>query len=134
MIAAGSSLTFTVRGTTEASQWQVVFTPGMLRSGVVDVLSRVLDVVRVDVSSDDTIITGTLPWTYRADVQVRTRAAYAQSNDVAAIVANAFAQAGGNVPTVSAGYDLEFTPPELSWKVVIAIGAVAVLVIAFKVA
>lgn len=133
MIAAGSTLTFTVRGTTEAAQFQLVFTPGMLRAAVVAQLAAIVEPVRVDVTTDDTVITGTLPWTYRADVQVKTRVAHASAEDVKAIVAGAFFTASGNMPTVTSGFDLDFNPPELSWKVVVGLAAAALVLVVLKI-
>jgi hypothetical protein len=59
--------------------------------------------------------------------------AYAKPEDVASIVANAFYRASGTVPIVTVGRSFNFAPPELSWKVVVGVAAVAILIVALKV-
>lgn len=134
-------LDFSVRGQTEWSQFQVVFTPTMLRGEVIAVLSQRVDVIDVAIETGDTIITGTLPWSYTARVRVRTRVAHAQASDVGSIVANAFYQGSGTMPTVTIGSgglgsgELPRTPgqlPGIPVTTTIVVAAVALLVLAWK--
>jgi hypothetical protein len=131
MIAAGTRLDFVARGTTEAAQFQLIFSPGMLQAEAARILSERLNVQSVDVFTQDTVITGTLPWTYTANVSLTTRSAHARVEDVASIVANAFSQASGNMPIVTQGHAID--TPNLSWSWIALIAAAGVLVIALKI-
>ena len=136
MIAAGSELSFCVRGQTEAAQWQIVFTEAMLAGEVATELARRLTVAGLDVRSTDGVLTGTLPWSYEGTVRVRTRETHARADDVAAIVQHAFYTVAGHMPTVTPGQcDLRFTLPELpsfSWPTALVVVGVAIVVLAWK--
>lgn len=146
MINAGTVVDLTVRGQTETSQFQIVFTPTMLRGSAIEFLAQRFDVVDVQVATDDLIITGTLPWTYTARVRVRTRDAFASASDVASIAANAFYQASGTLPTVTVSSTSNapgasqplpepwggFNFPDVPVTTTIVVAAVAILVLAWK--
>jgi len=141
-VPAGTVLDFTVRGTTEWSQFQVFFTPTMLQGNVQNILSqRFAQPVAVRVETGDTVITGTMPWSYTASVRVKTIDAHAFQADVGSIIANAFYQACGTMPNVSyagVGADADlpapvtFDLPSFSWPTALVVAGVAVLVLAWK--
>jgi hypothetical protein len=84
-----------------------------LRSGVIGLLSRHFDVITASVTTGSLFSNAIgFEWVfyqYTARLEIRTRGAYAEARDVASVVANAFYQTGGELPTVSvAGLD----PPQ----------------------
>ena len=102
MIAAGTRVTINVQGQTSA--W-LPLTEANLRDGVIDGLSHTFTVNSVGITPLGSVYVGLQDWPYSARVNVTTRVSYAKAEDVASIVANAFYQAGGSLPTVNAeGY------------------------------
>jgi hypothetical protein len=140
MVPAGSILDFTVRGTTAPSWWTGLYTVGMLTGDVADGLAEYFDQpLDVRLESPDTVITGTLPYTYSGTVRVRTRVDYSREADAGSVVANRFYNAAGNMPLVTyrgrgsdAGLPGGIDFPDLPWTWTIGLAAVAVLVLAWK--
>lgn len=132
-VTPGAELSFTVRGQTTAAQFQIVFNEAMLAGAATTYLAETFDVVRLNVEALDTVITGTLPWNYRANVTVRSRTAYGASVDVESIIANAFFRATGSMPQIESGIGIELPKlPSFSWTTALVVVGVAVLVLAWK--
>lgn len=131
-VMPGAELDFTVRGQTEAAQFQIIFNEASLAGAASTILAERLDVIRCDVQAEGTVITGTLPWNYRADVTVRARGAYGAREDVGSIVANAFFRAAGNMPQVENGRSIDLPKLGFSWTTALVVAGVAVLVLAWK--
>jgi hypothetical protein len=140
MVPAGSILDFDVRGVTAPNWWAGFLTVGELNGDVSTGLAEFFDQpLDVRVVSSDTVITGTLPYNYSGAVRVRTRVSHARASDVGAVIANAFYNAGGNMPVVTyrgvgsnAGLPGGLSFPSLPLTTTIALAAVAVLVLAWK--
>jgi hypothetical protein len=116
MIAAGTRLTMSVKGETTNTIWNPLgFQTDDLRSGVLSLLSSSMTVNSLGVTARSTIYTGYLGWPYTATITITTRTAYAKAEDLASIIANAFYQAAGSLPTVNVqGYPSTgaYTPGE----------------------
>ena len=134
MVPAGSTLTLDVRGT--ATSW-LPTTPAGIRAAALDDLSPFFDVPDLVLSS--TSILGsqvTFPsfnYPYTGVLTLRTRVAYGDTDDVASIVANAFYNHAGSVPTVTVrGYGVQQSAPPAGFgfgSFTPALGLVAVIVV-----
>jgi len=143
MVPAGTVLTFSVRGAT-TTEWLTLFnTPAELQGEVQNELAKHFDQSDVVVTPEDTILTGMLPWRYRATVRVKTRYAHAQPEDAGTFVRTAFVKAAGAAPSVAlvaegsaAGTfpELPRPPglPSFTWPTALVIVGAAVIVLAWK--
>ena len=106
MVKAGSVITFTVIGTTGEYLPRAV---GSVRAKVIDGLTPFFDVADVSFSTASLLADpfhSFINWPYTATVRATVRADYGDIRDVDSIVAHAFYNASGNVPTVtSAGLE-----------------------------
>lgn len=102
MIAAGSTLTLDVKGT--AGQW-IPRTVAELRAVVIDALTPFLHVYDVSVTRESFLSDPEnlfyWNWPYVAVVTVQTRQDHGKSEDVASIVAHAFYNGAGTLPSVT---------------------------------
>lgn len=102
MVPAGSTITFSVVGTT-AGLLPIDATD--LRSRVVDRLGLFFTVLNCTIARGSTlgniIDFQWLHWNYTATVTIKTRLAYGATDDVRSVIANAFYLAGGALPTVT---------------------------------
>jgi hypothetical protein len=102
MIANGTTITFTVRGTTGDILPRTV---ANVRNDVIDRLTPFFDVASVDMSTSSILsdpLHSLSDWPYTAKVHVTVRADYGDIRDVDSVIANAFYNAAGNLPTVTA--------------------------------
>lgn len=140
MIAAGLTLTLDVQGT--AGQW-VPRTTGEVRAQVVDALTpnfHVFDIqLRRETLLSDPENLYYWNWPYTAVVTLQTRESYGDASDVAAIVAHAFYDAAGSVPTSTVRGSGEQQGPAATYEglqagsalVWLAVAAAAVLVVLY---
>lgn len=102
MIQAGSTYTFDVQGTT--GQW-VPRTVAGVRADVLDQLSAYFDVEDVSIETTGFLsdpVHYVTNWAYRSTIRASVRADYGDIRDVDSIIANAFYNATGDLPTVTA--------------------------------
>lgn len=150
MIATGTKITMSVKGETTNTIWNPLgFQTDDLRRGVIDVLSSRMTVNSLGVTARTAIFTGYVGWPYTATITVTTRTAYAKAEDVASIVANAFYQTGGALPTVNAqGYPSTGSyapndpgttePPPFDWSKIFGglgafgLAAIAIAIVVWK--
>lgn len=106
MIAAGTRLTMSVKGETTNTIWNPLgFQTDDLRRGVMDALASTFTVNSLSVTARTSVYTGYLGWPYTCTIVVTTKTGYAKAADPASIVADAFYQVGGALPTVNiSGY------------------------------
>lgn len=129
MIASGKTITFSVNGQTGFWPQSVA----SLRSGVIDELTPFFDVQDVSVktrsfASDP--VNYVTEWPYEATVRAVTRSAYADIRDVDSIVAHAFYNAGGVLPTVTAnGLELGQNDPDPTTGISLTTALIAVAVV-----
>ena len=139
MIAAGSTLTLDVQGT--VGEW-LPRTADEVRGAVLGVLGGSFTVHDVQIERatflSDPENLYYWAWGYKAIVTLTTREGYGDAADVGAIVANAFYQAGGVVPTVTVrgsgpqqGPATSYVGVDLSMTLVLA--GLALLAVAFAV-
>lgn len=138
MLNSGTRITVFAEGATTTNYWgnPLGFRPEALQTGVTDILAKKFTVHSVSVMPRSSVVLGWLGWPYRAEVILTTRIGYANANDAAAIVANAFYQIGGSVPGVCVdGYgpcalkpsvDDSKTPSQLGFGAMIILGLVAI--------
>lgn len=104
MVTAGETITFDVQGTT--GQW-VPRTVAGVRQDAINALSPFFDVESVSVDSPSFLsdpIHYVTNWPYRATVRATMRSDYGDVRDVDSIVAHAFYEAAGDLPTVTADH------------------------------
>jgi hypothetical protein len=135
MIRAGELVGLSVVGETGAAQFQVFFTPSMLRSAVMLELEKTFKVDHLRIIPDSFVVSGTLPWSYRAEVNVVTRVAYGHEGGPESIVATAFYNAAESMPTVHAvapfgrgGPGVGEDSPGVSWATAIMVAGLAIIV------
>lgn len=137
MIANGQTLSFTVNGTT--GQWLPRTVAGV-RQDAIDNLTPFFDVESVSVNSPTFAsdpIHYIANWPFTAYVRATMRSDYGDVRDVDAIVAHAFYEATGEIPTVTADdEEPDQAPPSettgfslTTLAVVLVIGLVALAVI-----
>lgn len=105
MIPAGTTITFQVAGSTGIGLTGFGTSPDSVRNDVTAYLSGFFDVYSVTVNAESLLqsaIEFSWNWTYTATVTLGTREDYGSVDDIGSIVAHAFYQAGGALPTVSA--------------------------------
>lgn len=134
MIAAGTTITFTAKGTT--GQWLPRTVAGV-RQDVIDGLTPFFDVLTVVFDTKDSIVPfyNVANWGYTATIRATVRADYGDVRDVDSIVAHAFYDAAGDLPTVSAaGYEQaqgeEDQRTGFSLTTALVLGVVAIVAIA----
>lgn len=131
MVSAGSTLTFDVKGT--AGQW-LPRTAAEVRAQVVDALTLQFHVYNVAMERETFLSDPEnlyyWNWPYTAVVTVQTRVGYGSVDHAAAIVANAFYQGAGTMPTVTArgsgpqqDPDVEIGPSLFSLGALVILGA-----------
>lgn len=100
MVPTGSQLTFAVDGQVDTgiTDWRT--TPDDLRTAVINSLRLSLTVNAV-VVTPLSVIVAFGDWRYTAMVSVTTKTAHAQADDVGSIVAHAFYEGAGALPTVT---------------------------------
>lgn len=106
MVRAGETITFQVVGTTAGI---IPVDATDLRTQVVDRLGLYFLVTNAAITRGSLLSNildfQWLHWDYRATVTIKTRLGYGDLDDVRSVIANAFYQAGGALPTVTApGY------------------------------
>ncbi len=128
MIAAGTSITFTVQGTT--GFWPT--TVASLRTTAIDALTPFMDVADVSIVTDTFLanpVTYLDSWPYKATVRATTRVAYAGIRDVDSVVAHAFYVAASELPTVTAsGYEQGQSEPSKTTGITLTTALVLVAV------
>lgn len=100
MIRRGTELNFTVNG--QAGQWPRSVAD--VRSAVIDGLTPFFDVPDVPIVTPSFLsdpLDYFINWPYTAKVRAIVKADYAEIRDVDSIVANAFYNAAGELPTVT---------------------------------
>ena len=119
MVRAGTALTFVVAGRT-AGLFPV--NAGDVRN---DVINRLIPFCTVDNVIINKPALGEIVdpsqwfhWDYTATVMLRPKADYGTADDVGSIIANAFYQAAGAVPTVTQGTTI--VPPIGQWGTTIS--------------
>lgn len=132
MIASGTALTFDVQGTTGPYLPRTV---AAVRRVVIDELTPFFDVS--DVAFQTSTVLGDpshalSDWPYRATVQAVTRADYGDIRDVDSIVAHAFAEATGELPTVTS--DAEDGQDDADARTGLSAGFAGLLIVAGLVA
>lgn len=136
MIRNGQTLTFTVNGTT--GQWLPRTVAGV-RQDAIDALTPFFDVESVSVNSPSFAsdpIHYIANWPYTAYVRATVQADYGDVRDVDSIVAHAFYEATGEIPTVTADAleQAQKPPDERTGVSLTAIFALAVIgIVAFAV-
>lgn len=101
MIRRGTEITFTVNG--QAGQWPRSVAD--VRSAVIDGLTPFFDVADVTIPTPSFLsdpLDYFINWPYTATVRVTVKADYAEPRDVDSIIAHAFYEAAGELPTVTA--------------------------------
>jgi hypothetical protein len=97
VVKKGTRLTINVEGQIDAV---LPLSEANLRASVQDVLSHASFTVNsLSITPRSSVWVGILDWPYSAEVQITTTIDYASANDPGSIVANAFYQAGGSLPT-----------------------------------
>jgi hypothetical protein len=113
MVRAGTSLTIEVTGT--AGSWWNPLNAFETENGIkADVRAALLPYMSVDrLDIDDRGISDVVEWDYRATLTVRPKADYGAADDVASLVAHAFYEATGYLPsaTVGSGSQPPLQPP-----------------------
>lgn len=104
MYRAGTELTIVVAGSAESfwtslDFWNGISAPRLVSSIDVRLTGRGIDVYSIDLADRGWSDIGT--WQFRATVKCASRSDHARAEDVAAVVANAFQQETGYMPTVS---------------------------------
>lgn len=134
------ALTLTVSGTT--GEW-LPRTVAYVRQTVIDNLSHFFDVEDVSMSTDAFLedpVHYVTTWPYTASVRVTVRSDYNDHRDVAAIVAHAFYEAAGGMPSVTVD-DYDAAPGDPDKKtgvsittvlIVAVVGLLAIAVIKFE--
>lgn len=106
MVRNGQTITFDVQGSTGAYLPRTV---NGVRQAAIDALTPFFSVQDVSIASSSFLsdpLHSLSLWPYRATVRATVQADYADIRDVDSIVANAFYQAAGELPTVTAnGYE-----------------------------
>lgn len=142
MVRAGTALTVEVTGT--AGSWWNPANAFVTENGIVaDVRAACLPYMNVDTFTiDDRGISDVVEWTYRASLTIRPKADYGDADDLASIVAHAFYEATGYLPsaTVGPGSQPGLPPPPINlpalgaWTTVLVVGvAVIAIVVVVKV-
>lgn len=147
MVNAGQRITFDVVGST-STDWTTILgsTVQGVREIVVDTLSASFYVHDVTINREGTLFGPDAlywNWRYSAVVSLTTKTAYAKIEDVDSIVAHAFYEGGGELPTVTArGFEEgqgEGETSGINWGgwlagggIVAALVAVAVLAVVVK--
>ena len=134
MIRNGDTHTFTAVG--KVGEY-LPRTVEMVRQGAIDGLTPFFDVESVNLKTD-TFLNDPLHvvtnWGYIATVRATVKADYADIRDVDSIIAHAFYNAGGELPTVTADIERSQDPPRtdrgLSLTGAIALVAVALVAVA----
>jgi len=102
MVAADSVLTLEVQGQTGG--W-IPTDDTALRAGVLNRLTPYFDVISATITRGSTVANildfQWFHWNYKAVIAIKTRIGYASPDDVRSIVASAFYNAGGAMPSVS---------------------------------
>ncbi|OFW99445.1 MAG: hypothetical protein A3E78_04285 [Alphaproteobacteria bacterium RIFCSPHIGHO2_12_FULL_63_12] len=136
MVRAGDVLRFYVSGS-GGGLFASDRTPDMLDALVRDELAaRGLDIVDLTIENNDTMLSTS--YRYTADVQVKTRGAFAQAADVGSIVRSVFWDMTGSAPSLASGTPLAApaTPEnplgDIKW-IALAAAAVVVGVVVLKV-
>ena len=143
MVPAGSTILFTVQGTTDLSFPFIGDAANAIRSSVLNTLSANFNVLNVNVIVptvlSDILNSYIYNFPYTATVQFVTRGDYGAIADLDSVVANAFYEVVGSVPTVNAnGYgDVATLPPTgtsgvTPTNVLVFAGIAVVLVLALK--
>lgn len=130
MIPANTPITFTVVGDTA----------GLIPTSVDGVRGVVLDMLAPNFTVQNVLVTnlrtmmgggGSLywNWSYKATVRLTTRVEYRDIQDIDSIVAHAFYEAGGSLPTVTAnGFEQGQDPPtETSIGLYVLLGVVGLV-------
>jgi len=100
MIAAGTAITLTVKGST--GEW-IPRTVDDVRQGAINSMSAYVTVESVGVTRKSTSIFRELwDYGYDATVRIRTRVAHNSIDDIIGIVRSAFESSTGETPTVTA--------------------------------
>ena len=137
MIRNGTEIVFTVNGQT--GQW-IPRTSGDVRTTAINELTPYFDVADVQVKSKGFLedpVHYIANWPYTATVRATVKADYADVRDVDSIVAHAFYNAAGELPTVTAAgqeagqgdpnQTTGFSITTLVLLIALALGAVAVI-------
>ena len=98
MIPKGTTFDYNVQGVTSLAWLQPLFTVGMFDGAVRTDLAKSLDVVSLNLQASTWV--GVLPYQYVATLRVTTRVDHALASDVRAIVAHAFYEAAGTMPSI----------------------------------
>lgn len=134
MIASGTAITFDVQGTTGPYLPRTV---AAVRRIVVDELTPFFDVMDVSISTSSVLSDpahALSDWPYRATVQAIVRADYNTIRDVDSIVAHAFAEGAGEVPTVTANVGSDGSQGEADQRAGLSVGMAGLLLVAGLVA
>lgn len=104
MYRAGTELTIVAAGSAESfwtslDFWNGVSSPELQSAVDLRLIGRGIDVYAIDIA--DRGMKDTATWQYRATVKCASRSDHARAEDVAAVVANAFYEETGYMPTVS---------------------------------
>lgn len=134
MVNAGSVITFTVRGTT--GQYSPRTVAGV-RQDAINALTPFFDVTDVTIETQSFTsdpFNYISNWPYTATVRLTTRVAYAGIRDIDSVVAHAFYEAAGDLPTVTGnGYEQgqgQDTTTGISLVTLAVLGIVALIAIA----
>lgn len=138
MIAHGTAITFTVNG--QAGFWPE--SVASVRAQAIDGLTPFFDVADVSLQTRGFIedpVNYVTEWPYTATVRATVRSDYGTIRDIDSIVAHAFYNATGNLPTVTAaGYEAAQADPSSTTGIslttaLILVAVVLALVVAVKV-
>jgi hypothetical protein len=103
MITAGTPVSFQLSGQVRIG----VFTPWTdaedVRAGIINAMTPNLRIYSVTVRPTSFVAVGALDWSYTASVVVASKVDHGMVDDIGSIVANAFWQVTGDVPTYGAG-------------------------------
>src|SRR3954470_2737181 len=97
MITKGTSLTYGLTGDVHALFYE---TTQDLRGDVSGQLAQYFDVSGLTVTPHGLVLTGTMDWSYTAQVTVRTQRDYGSEADIRSVVAHAFWEAAGAAPEI----------------------------------
>lgn len=97
MVPANSTITFVVAGTTNTL---LPADATNIRSRISDRLGLYFTVLNLTVTPK-TNLPWILDWEYAGAVTIKTRLAYAESDDIRSVIVNAFYEAAGAMPTVT---------------------------------
>lgn len=129
MIDAGRAITFDVQGTTGE---YIPRSVSSVRAIVIDQLAPYFDVEDVAFQTSSVLsdpFHSLSNWPYRATVRALPLADYGDVRDVDSIVAHAFYEAAGNLPTVTAsGYETPQGPSDQRAGLSFGLGALLLVV------